>query len=527
MSLSVIWLNEAPLAKNQDGLLTSALASARYRCLIPAEALKSRGVENWTFGNLHHADPEEFGRHLDTLRADVAVIGKSFNPAMTVMADKIKARGLRLIVDFCDTHFAAPETGRLHRDLIALADVVVASTAQMAEIIKKETGAESVIIHDPYEGAKGMPRFAPASGASLKMLWYGHPSNLDTLAPVLPQLAQLCATQPLDLTIVTADTLEIRAFFAQIHAHASQVSGFTVRHVPWSLEGMQAALAACDLVIIPSLPQESKLVKGPNRLIEALHAGRAVVAYPLPSYREFRDVCILDENIVQGIAYALRDPAFVTRQIAAGQSYIEDHYSPSIIAEKWRAAFDKALAAETKVAPQVGTGLIRLNLGCGDKILEGYVNVDIADERAGKKPDIICDIRKLTLPDAYADEAMAIHVVEHLWRWDVVDVLREWHRVLKPGGKLVLECPNLITACQEVLKNPDMAALPGKEGQRSMWVLYGDPAWKDPLMCHRWGYTPASLGAVMQEAGFVNIRQEPAQFKMREPRDMRVVGEKP
>jgi hypothetical protein len=60
-----------------------------------------------------------------------------------------------------------------------------------------------------------------------------------------------------------------------------------------------------------------------------------------------------------------------------------------------------------------------------------------------------------------------------------------------------------------------------------MWVFYGDPAWRDPLMVHRWGYTPRSLAHVMHEAGLVNLRQEPAQFKLREPRDMRIVGEKP
>jgi len=45
-------------------------------------------------------------------------------------------------------------------------------------------------------------------------------------------------------------------------------------------------------------------------------------------------------------------------------------------------------------------------------------------------------------------------------------------------------------------------------------------------MVHRWGYTPQSLAALMAEVGLVNIRQEPAQFKLREPRDMRMVGEK-
>ena len=171
---------------------------------------------------------------------------------------------------------------------------------------------------------------------------------------------------------------------------------------------------------------------------------------------------------------------------------------------------------------------IKLNLGCGDKKLPGYVNVDIVDSRCNSVPDVICDVRNLSsFSDNYADEILAVHVVEHFWRWEVVSILKEWCRVLKPGARLVLECPNLIAACQEFLKNPDLASQPGIEGQRTMWVLYGDPRWQDPLMVHRWGYTPKSLALVMHEAGLDSLRQEPAQFKLREPRDMRITGRKP
>lgn len=178
------------------------------------------------------------------------------------------------------------------------------------------------------------------------------------------------------------------------------------------------------------------------------------------------------------------------------------------------------------ISPKSPDG-VKLNLGCGDKILPGYVNVDVAPSRAGRKPDVLCDLQYLDpFPDNAVDEVLAVHVVEHFWRWEVVEVLREWVRVLKPGGKMILECPNIRRACEQFLTDPAKGAGPGSEGQRTMWVFYGDPAWKDPLMVHRWGYTPESLTEVMKEAGLVNIRQEPAQFKLREPRDMRIVGEK-
>ncbi len=171
------------------------------------------------------------------------------------------------------------------------------------------------------------------------------------------------------------------------------------------------------------------------------------------------------------------------------------------------------------------TNLIRLNLGCGDKILTDYINVDLAQERSGKQPDIICDIRNLDkFSNDYADEILAVHVIEHFWRWEVVSILKEWVRVLKPNGKLILECPNLKSACEQFLMNPDLFSGPGQEGQRTMWVFYGDPSWTDPLMVHRWGYTPVSLAKIMHEAGLSDLRQEPAQFKLREPRDMRITG---
>tara|TARA_B100001142_G_scaffold289410_1_gene306198 strand:- start:225 stop:767 length:543 start_codon:yes stop_codon:yes gene_type:complete len=172
--------------------------------------------------------------------------------------------------------------------------------------------------------------------------------------------------------------------------------------------------------------------------------------------------------------------------------------------------------------------LVRLNLGCGDKILPGYINIDTASSRGGKSPDFIADVRDLKkVKTAIADEVLAVHVIEHFYYWEVIPLLQSWRRVLKSGGQLILECPNLLYACQMIVNDPGGRSGPGREGQMSMWPLYGDPSWKDPLMCHKWAYTPDSLAQVVTQAGFINAHQEPAQFKLKEPRDMRIVATNP
>ncbi len=187
-----------------------------------------------------------------------------------------------------------------------------------------------------------------------------------------------------------------------------------------------------------------------------------------------------------------------------------------------------APARKARWEPPPRDGRVRLNLGCGDKILPGYINVDAAASRKGQVPDVLGDLRALPFPPGHADEILAVHVIEHFYPWEAGDLLAHWHATLKPGGRLVLECPNLLSAARSLLEQPERAArAQGKDGQLAMWPLYGDPSWRDPLMCHRWGYTPATLADLLRRCGFQNVRQEPAQFKQRDPRDMRVTGVRP
>lgn len=165
---------------------------------------------------------------------------------------------------------------------------------------------------------------------------------------------------------------------------------------------------------------------------------------------------------------------------------------------------------------------MKLNLGCGDKILEGYVNVDLVDERKGNQPDVNCDVRDLHehFEDGVADEILAVHILEHFYPWEVHNALQEWKRVLKPGGKIIIEVPDIMKAIFHLLSSPE-------NPQLSMWALYGNPGELDPLMCHKWGYTAQSLGLELHLAGFENIEKHPAQFKLKDLRDLRIEATKP
>ncbi len=80
----------------------------------------------------------------------------------------------------------------------------------------------------------------------------------------------------------------------------------------------------------------------------------------------------------------------------------------------------------------------KLNLGCGQDILEGYVNLDIF-EREGV--DVVHDVTSLPLPfvDGQFDEILCNDILEHI---DYIPVLRDLHRILAPGGILHVRVPH-------------------------------------------------------------------------------------
>lgn len=490
---------------------TSQLASTRYRVLMPAQQLARLGHECKIY-----AVSADGRAELDSAYApEVVIISKSFHSGTEQLAKTLRARGVKIIADFCDDHFGHPVHGAHYCNLVQLADVIVASTPAMAEAIHRSTGRSATVIGDPVEGPRGAPQFAPRFPA-LRIVWFGHPSNLGGLVKKASELGALATHMPVHLSVVTAHSKEVIALLTSLATGWGD--RVQVEFFPWTLETTWKAIEQADLVWVPVDDSDArKAVKSPNRLLEPLWLGRLTVADIVPSYQPFADLIPIGKGLERAVLDALENTAQVEANLQECQRRIGLSYSTFECGNQWARVLGDATERP-----------LRLNLGCGDKILQGYVNVDVVQTRAGKKPDVICDLHDLApFGDNTADEILSVHVVEHFWRWEIRDILREWLRVLKPGGRMIVECPNLLSACQMFIQDPQQFSREDQRGQRTMWVFYGDPAWKDPLMIHRWGYTPQSLAELMHEVGLTDIRQEPAQFKLREPRDMRIVATKP
>lgn len=83
---------------------------------------------------------------------------------------------------------------------------------------------------------------------------------------------------------------------------------------------------------------------------------------------------------------------------------------------------------------------MKLNLGCGGDVKEGYLNVDFRDIPGTTK----IDLSKFPWPweDGKASEIQMLDFLEHFPYKRTESILNECWRVLKPGGELIVQVPS-------------------------------------------------------------------------------------
>jgi len=151
---------------------------------------------------------------------------------------------------------------------------------------------------------------------------------------------------------------------------------------------------------------------------------------------------------------------------------------------------------------------MKLNLCCGDDVRPCYINIDI---RKTKPNVLVLDIEKdLLMPflNDSVEEVVARDCIEHIsWR-RVEDLLKDIYRVLKRGGKLYIQVPDLEAIAKKVILNPNFCFndLCGWKAI-SFWV-YGAQDYE--YNYHKAGFTIPTLRKFLEYIGFrvVDIKND-------------------
>ena len=115
---------------------------------------------------------------------------------------------------------------------------------------------------------------------------------------------------------------------------------------------------------------------------------------------------------------------------------------------------------------------MKINLGCGNRSIPGYENIDI-QERVN--PDLVCDITTgLPYGDNSIDGARAFDFLEHIPQDKVIYVITEIWRVLKPGGIFESFTPDAEFG-QGFFQDPTHRS-PWVENS---WLYYSDESYRD------------------------------------------------
>jgi predicted SAM-dependent methyltransferase len=114
----------------------------------------------------------------------------------------------------------------------------------------------------------------------------------------------------------------------------------------------------------------------------------------------------------------------------------------------------------------------------------------------------------------FADDSIAAiyasHVLEHFYHGidnELINTLKEWHRVLKPGGDLLISVPDLQKLCWMYL-HPELTLV---DRVKIMKIMFGGQT--NIYDVHKVGFDFEILAVCLEEAGF-QIYERVSEFNL-------------
>ncbi|MFA5260145.1 MAG: methyltransferase domain-containing protein [Candidatus Omnitrophota bacterium] len=146
--------------------------------------------------------------------------------------------------------------------------------------------------------------------------------------------------------------------------------------------------------------------------------------------------------------------------------------------------------------------VLKLNLGCGNNKLPGWINIDSVREFA---PDLLHDISQpLPFDDQSVDEVNADGILEHFDKYSRYNVIYEWARVLRIGGRIQIGVPNFQKILYRYFKFSFYDFVDTIFGEN----MLASAVYTGHFGNHKWGYSVQSLSEFVQLFGINPVKIE-------------------
>ncbi|RZL03858.1 MAG: methyltransferase domain-containing protein [Rubrivivax sp.] len=141
---------------------------------------------------------------------------------------------------------------------------------------------------------------------------------------------------------------------------------------------------------------------------------------------------------------------------------------------------------------------MKLHIG-GREVKEGWKLLNIMPLPGVDYLGDVCDLSQFA--DNSIDELYASHVLEHISQAKVGPTLKGLHRVLKPGGRLLISVPDLDVLCHAML-NPNLTP---DNKFHVMRMIFGGQV--DDFDYHYFGWNWTFLTSFLKGAGFSTMEK--------------------
>lgn len=138
---------------------------------------------------------------------------------------------------------------------------------------------------------------------------------------------------------------------------------------------------------------------------------------------------------------------------------------------------------------------MKLHLGCYQKKIHGFVNIDIRED---VNPDVVDDVFKLEkFEEGTVDLIYVCHVLEHATYKQALEGMSRWFKLLKKGGILRLAVPDLEAVCEHYIYHKDLNILKS--------FIYGSQ--KHDYDYHMCGWDQKTIDQTLTNIGFTEIKK--------------------